>query len=958
MSGKRNKFTGKASAPEPATKKKKSSQQTEDCGSLGEHSHVNIVQMSAMQSVLDQMTADPFFEDLASKSPLGTADGASMAAFCSDSLKAARQAHTGTPDTFEFRCTGNFMWQNPQVTLNPSVRIMPSSVAKLKNFHYSEEKQGSCFKIAHEIVIGIPLEDKKYDVSKHLGALPRITPIEYIHAPLGRIGEKLGDPKVTDNDKRAIVKALLSCVFVFKLVHSSKMKYQSMQARENVTVDAEAVNWTTLQRIQLVVTERESMMTMSDNGKFPSSIAVAKNLIANVDVAPRNEKFTDSYVDTACTVAMRILADATSYGYLMVLDDSYGENNPLNRITALQYLADKIGKSQTKLRWVLASLIDDLAMINFKVTDLNVSKVKKSYFPQTLLRFDLREWGIHKFMEVNYFKLDDKLQIIKAMESHDSVRKFVQPLKDQPQIDVTWMSNLSEAARCWMNFFYELVFGNEYAPTMSTALHWHKGFDEFLEYQTIAEEVKNIVEMSKKENSERNADNAGGKVLVDPVLEPPAGADDTSDVDVPDAFEDYKKKTKTLDSDVDWKGKASKAVREIVRIVPWPDTCKGIQEEVQNNPGAMDSGDATGVFLLFVDVKQRGESVTAPRTRCCPLQCKPYEMQMAAILSARNKSGDEKSKPLLNAAELAVILDGGKDGNKRNLLKPFKPASADDDDEDGEDDDEVGGFSVRTVAVHKSEASLRKHRNARTIASIPQNERQYNISMSAMSLPEREWGIEGLPGTNKGTNLGPLHQTSPENEWKATVKQKRLIYGKKNRIEVGGQTEGGVVRRVDADIEAVFLKSMPRMYFQALLKGYFVKRVLDCNVGNGAFAEACVEERIGYFGFALTEVHANKLMERLTLYMLHLMCTPKSRHYNVKCAEAFDKKTTDDPDEGKPGGKPKAKAKGKAASKKKPKAKAKPKTKPGADDLDGGAISDLGGSDDPEGGPGDDEGSD
>ena len=190
------------------------------------------------------------------------------------------------------------------------------------------------------------------------------------------------------------------------------------------------------------------------------------------------------------------------------------------------------------------------------------------------------------------------------------------------------------------------------------------------------------------------------------------------------------------------------------------------------------------------------------------------------------------------------------------------------------------------------------------------------------------------------------------------MKQKRLIYGKKNRIEVGGATEGGVVRRVDADIEAVFLKSMPRMYFQALLKGYFVKRVLDCNVGNGAFAEACVEERIGYFGFALTEVHANKLMERLTLYMLHLMCTPKSRHYNVKCAEAFDKKTTDDPDEGKPGGKPKAKAKGKAASKKKPKAKAKPKTKPGADDLDGGAISDLGGSDDPEGGPGDDEGSD
>ena len=65
---------------------------------------------------------------------------------------------------------------------------------------------------------------------------------------------------------------------------------------------------------------------------------------------------------------------------------------------------------------------------------------------------------------------------------------------------------------------------------------------------------------------------------------------------------------------------------------------------------------------------------------------------------------------------------------------------SDDEDDDG---DEHSGFAVRALA----EASLRKHRQARTIASIPQNERQYVISMSAVSLPEKEWGVEGLPGT-------------------------------------------------------------------------------------------------------------------------------------------------------------------------------------------------------------------
>ena len=191
------------------------------------------------------------------------------------------------------------------------------------------------------------------------------------------------------------------------------------------------------------------------------------------------------------------------------------------------------------------------------------------------------------------------------------------------------------------------------------------------------------------------------------------------------------------------------------------------------------------------------------------------------------------------------------------------------------------------VNVFKSEESLRKIRAARGVASLSQAERMYVVTPASLTLPERDWGNPDLPGTNKATVLGPLHQVPPEEDWRATVKEKKAIYGQKNRVEVGGATEGGSCRRLDADIEPVFWKSMPRSFFEALLHGYFIKHVLDTCIGNGAFAEAGRMKKVGFFGFALSEKHRDQVMDRLVMFMLEQMCKEGNAHYNAKCAEAF-----------------------------------------------------------------------
>ena len=90
------------------------------------------------------------------------------------------------------------------------------------------------------------------------------------------------------------------------------------------------------------------------------------------------------------------------------------------------------------------------------------------------------------------------------------------------------------------------------------------------------------------------------------------------------------------------------------------------------------------------------------------------------------------------------------------------------------------------------------------------------LSTAALSLPER--ASKHYAGTNRGTHIGPVNLGKPDEEWQATVKHKRDIYGKKHRIAVGGKSpEGTPEARNDGDWEPVFWWSLPLKFYEELL---------------------------------------------------------------------------------------------------------------------------------------------
>ena len=244
-----------------------------------------------------------------------------------------------------------------------------------------------------------------------------------------------------------------------------------------------------------------------------------------------------------------------------------------------------------------------------------------------------------------------------------------------------------------------------------------------------------------------------------------------------------------------WRAVAHKTVSQQIKLVvhSQPDTLK---QYVKDCSISQTKGDLDGLVAYHFDSKLAGEAITNPQVRPCPLQEKAYSLLVQTMIAARAPPSEKD--PTLNPGEIALLIDGGKAGNKRPLLKPWRPQAGEDDD-DADLDDEAApaaSFKTRQISLIKNEASVRARRVravARGAGSIPQHETMH-ICGTDMALPEQSWG-EGFEGTNKGTAIATITVDAIENDWTETVKVKKEIYGS-FRIAVGNREEGQPDKKV------------------------------------------------------------------------------------------------------------------------------------------------------------------
>ena len=220
-------------------------------------------------------------------------------------------------------------------------------------------------------------------------------------------------------------------------------------------------------------------------------------------------------------------------------------------------------------------------------------------------------------------------------------------------------------------------------------------------------------------------------------------------------------------------------------------------------------------------------------------------------------------------------------------------AWAEDEDEDEtldmETDDmkQSSGFVPRKVSVFKDEQSVRERKSlTRGAASIKQTIGMHVISTSALNLPERQ--SKHYPGqTNKGTCIGPVVLDKQDQLWQMSLKDKRKMFTKKFRHEVGGKTEGGATKKSDADLEPVCFNGMPRVFYDDIVHRYFIANVFDLTPLDFELAMYCISEGVNYFAIAMSPEHAAEGKNKLTLCMLHCMCNSKHALFNEKCAKFF-----------------------------------------------------------------------
>ena len=86
----------------------------------------------------------------------------------------------------------------------------------------------------------------------------------------------------------------------------------------------------------------------------------------------------------------------------------------------------------------------------------------------------------------------------------------------------------------------------------------------------------------------------------------------------------------------------------------------------------------------------------------------------------------------------------------------------------------------------------------------------------------------------------------------------------------------------------VFYNCLPREMYEALVKAYFAKIVIDLTAGPGKLAPTCLREGIPYVEICMTEDHVMALRERLCLMVLKEMKieTPPSLRALLRCGHA------------------------------------------------------------------------
>ena len=320
-----------------------------------------------------------------------------------------------------------------------------------------------------------------------------------------------------------------------------------------------------------------------------------------------------------------------------------------------------------------------------------------------------------------------------------------------------------------------------------------------------------------------------------------------------------------------------------------------------------------GNAIIHFDVKQMGEAVTNPSTRVVNFNSLQFRRLLEALLEARY---DVEKSPI-GEKDLFCAVDGGKTslgakmmrtayGSEETLktqTKRQKVAAAEFNSEEEQleaEDDEVDEVSrakaepskylEKKMTFWKSESSMElraKERGGLTrqgpLNKSVQEEKVHMLAHRTCwnAMPDIQ-SLHWPDQSNGGRMMGPLDICSIRDEWKATIADKKVLFG-------GSRPDGAGRRKAD-DVEVCFWFGLPPMYFEDLKHRFHNERCgfFDLSMGNGNTLFVDMKDRCPCLGFGLSEAHVNAIEDQTDWYMLQMMLDARvPQHFSHKAFLVF-----------------------------------------------------------------------
>ena len=180
-----------------------------------------------------------------------------------------------------------------------------------------------------KLLVGIDPHVSKKDML-HMSdtcALPVCFSVEHLHAWWAGFAEAVGRDDAEELSEWR--RCALSTIVDIHHMTNDDITWQSMQCRENVQTDFEALRCTPLMRMLHFGAFKDRLERASGKGKI-SAPELLKQYKSHLELSARSEKLTPGWVDNACTILNRMYAIPRVAQLLHAADELPAGTNPLD----------------------------------------------------------------------------------------------------------------------------------------------------------------------------------------------------------------------------------------------------------------------------------------------------------------------------------------------------------------------------------------------------------------------------------------------------------------------------------------------------------------------------------------------------------------------------------------------------------------------------------------------------